>query len=374
MVELEKILILGGGIGGMCAAIALARDGYSVEICEAQSELTAQGSGLTLMGPALRALHDLGVWEKVRETGNFAYGSRILDFHGNLIIERSGIKPQGLDLPTAGGILRPVLHDILKGCLLELGVKLRVGISGECSQQTDSNVEVRFTNGVVDRYNLVIAANGLMSHTRLGLWPEAPVPTFTGQGCWRLIADRPESIDRPTFYVGAPVTVGAIPCSQTHMYVWVLQHVPNNPWVDPKTQNALLKDLLVPFGGEIAHVRNTIGEDSCVNYRPLEAYLMPPPWHKGRILLLGDAAHGATPHLASGAGMAMEDAIVLAESLRTEKTISSALEAHTKRRFPRCKLVVENSLAIGIAEMNGDPATTLNEIMTRSHKALSEKY
>ncbi|MEY3777484.1 MAG: hypothetical protein RIR83_1532, partial [Pseudomonadota bacterium] len=104
------------------------------------------------------------------------------------------------------------------------------------------------------------------------------------------------------------------------------------------------------------------------------AYLMPPPWHKGRILLLGDAAHGATPHLASGAGMAMEDAIVLAESLRTEKTISSALEAHTKRRFPRCKLVVENSLAIGIAEMNGDPATTLNEIMTRSHKALSEKY
>jgi 2-polyprenyl-6-methoxyphenol hydroxylase-like FAD-dependent oxidoreductase len=374
MVKIEKTLVLGGGIGGMCAAIALARDGYAVDLCEAQPELSEQGSGLTLMGPSLRALQELGVWPEVRDSGNFADGSRIFDFHGKLIIERTGFKPQGLDLPTAGGILRPVLHEILKKRLRELGVEPRVGLSGECTQQSENDVEVRFTDGTVDRYGLVIAANGLMSNTRRSLWPEAPVPTFTGQGCWRLVAERPESIDRPTFYVGAPVTVGAIPCSSTHMYVWVLQHVPENPWVDPENQHALLKKLLAPFGGDIAYVRDSIDEHSNVNYRPLEGFLMAAPWHKGRILLLGDAAHGTTPHLASGAGMAMEDALVLADSLRTQASLSSALEAHTTRRYPRCKLIVENSIAIGDAEMRGEPASTLNEIMTRSHKALSEKY
>jgi 2-polyprenyl-6-methoxyphenol hydroxylase-like FAD-dependent oxidoreductase len=92
------------------------------------------------------------------------------------------------------------------------------------------------------------------------------------------------------------------------------------------------------------------------------------------VLLLGDAAHGTTPHLASGAGMAMEDALVLAESLQSHDTLEAALQAHTARRVPRCTLVVQNSVAIGDAEMRHEPASTLNEIMTRSHRALAEMY
>jgi 2-polyprenyl-6-methoxyphenol hydroxylase-like FAD-dependent oxidoreductase len=374
VVELERILVLGGGIGGMCAAIALARKGYAVDLCEAQTELSAQGSGLTLMGPALRALHELGVWPAVRDAGNFATGSRILDFQGKLIVERSGHRLPGLDLPTAGGILRPVLHDILAARLGEVGVAARVGIAGLELQQSANDVDVRFADGSRARYDLVVAADGLMSITRRTLWPEAAGPAFTGQGCWRLIAERPPTIDRPTFYVGAPVTVGAVPCSPTHMYVWVLQHAPGNPWVEPATQHALLRELLAPFTGDIAHVRDTMAPQSNVNYRPLEAFLLPAPWHKGRVLLLGDAAHGTTPHLASGAGMAMEDALVLAESLASHNTLAAALEAHTARRIPRCRLVVENSVAIGAAEMRHEPASTLNEIMTRSHRALVEMY
>jgi 2-polyprenyl-6-methoxyphenol hydroxylase-like FAD-dependent oxidoreductase len=374
VVELERILVLGGGIGGMCAGIALRRRGYAVDVCEAQTELSAQGSGLTLMGPALRALHELGVWAAVRDAGNFATGSRILDFHGKLIVERSGQRLPGLDLPTAGGILRPVLHEILAARLREVGVAMRSGHSVSELQQSASDVGVSFADGSRARYSLVVAADGLMSSTRRTLWPEAQGPSFTGQGCWRLVAERPQTIDRPTFYVGAPVTIGAVPCSPTHMYVWLLQHVPGNPWVDPATQHTLLHELMAPFGGDIAHVRETIGPQSNVNYRPLEAFLLPAPWHKGRVLLLGDAAHGTTPHLASGAGMAMEDALVLAESLSSHTTLDAALAAHTERRIPRCRLVVENSVAIGDAEMRHEPASTLNEIMTRSHKALVEMY
>jgi 2-polyprenyl-6-methoxyphenol hydroxylase-like FAD-dependent oxidoreductase len=374
VVELNRILVLGGGIGGMCAALALARKGYAVDLCEAQTELSAQGSGLTLMGPALRALHELGVWPAVRDAGNFATGSRILDFQGKLIVERLGHRLPGLDLPTAGGILRPVLHDILAARLREVGVTPRVGVAGSELRQSANDVDVRFADGSSARYDLVVAADGLMSNTRRKLWPDAVGPKFTGQGCWRLVAERPQTIDRPTFYVGAPVTVGAVPCSPTQMYVWVLQHVPDNPWVDPATQHAQLAGLLAPFGGDIAHVRDTIGAQSNVNYRPLEAFLLGAPWHQGRVLLLGDAAHGTTPHLASGAGMAMEDALVLAESLQSHDTLEAALQTHTARRVPRCTLVVQNSVAIGDAEMRHEPASTLNEIMTRSHKALAEMY
>jgi 2-polyprenyl-6-methoxyphenol hydroxylase-like FAD-dependent oxidoreductase len=301
-------------------------------------------------------------------------GSRILDYRGKLLVERAGQKLQGLDLPTAGGILRPVLHDILAARLREVGVVARVGVAGtELHQSTDA-VEVDFADGSKASYGLVVAADGLMSNTRRAIRPDGPRPAFTGQGCWRLVAERPASIDRPTFYVGAPVTVGAVPCSPTHMYVWVLQHAPGNPWVEPATQHVLLGELLAPFEGDIAHVRDTIGPQSNVNYRPLEAFLMESPWHQGRVVLLGDAAHGTTPHLASGAGMAMEDALVLAESLVSHDSIEAALVAHTERRFPRCKLVVENSVAIGAAEIRHEPASTLNEIMTRAHKALAEMY
>jgi 2-polyprenyl-6-methoxyphenol hydroxylase-like FAD-dependent oxidoreductase len=217
VVELKRILVLGGGIGGMCAAIALARNGYSVDLCEAQAELSTQGSGLTLMGPALRALHELGVWPAVRDAGNFAKGSRILDFHGKLIIERVGMQLPGLDLPSAGGILRPVLHDILANRLREIGVVPRAGVAGSELEQSGTDVNVHFADGSSARYDLVVAADGLMSNTRRTLWPDAIGPAFTGQGCWRLVAERPATIDRPTFFVGAPVTVGAIPCSPTHM-------------------------------------------------------------------------------------------------------------------------------------------------------------
>jgi 2-polyprenyl-6-methoxyphenol hydroxylase-like FAD-dependent oxidoreductase len=316
----------------------------------------------------------MGVWPEVRDAGNFATGSRILDFSGKLIIERSGHRLPGLDLPTAGGILRPVLHKILADRLRTLGVSTKTQHTASELMQSESRVSVRFGDGSKADYDLVVAAEGLMSNTRQTLWPDAPKPVFTGQGCWRLVAERPPAIDRPTFYVGAPVTVGAVPCSPTHMYVWVLQHVPDNPWVDPETQHVLLRELLEPFGGDLVDVRAAIGPQSSVNYRPLEAFLMEAPWHQGRVLLLGDAAHGTTPHLASGAGMAMEDALVLAESLQSHDTLEAALQAHTARRVPRCTLVVQNSVAIGNAEMRHEPASTLNEIMTRSHRALAEMY
>src|SRR5690606_27540068 len=125
----------------------------------------------------------------------------------------------------------------------------------------------------------------------------------------------------------------------------------DNPWFEPEQQLPHVADLLRPYGGYVQQVRENLGEDSLVNYRPLEWLLLPTPWYNGRVVLIGDAVHATTPHMASGAGMAVEDGLVLGEELERHDDVGQALAAFTARRFERARLVVENSVRVGEIEM-----------------------
>jgi 2-polyprenyl-6-methoxyphenol hydroxylase-like FAD-dependent oxidoreductase len=373
VVDLGKILVVGGGICGMSTAIALAKAGYEVELAEQDASWGALGAGLTVLGSTLRALNHLGVLDEVMREGYFAKGNNIYSYKGNLLTVRPGMQMPDIDLPSGGGILRPVLHRILAGAVERTGVTVKLGTSYESFTQTDDGVEVQFSDDSTGTYALVVAAEGLMSRMRGELFPEAPKPKFTGQGCWRLVADRPEEINRSSFYVGGPVTVGTVPVSQTQMYVWILEHVPDNPWVDATTQHLKLAELLKDFGGVVGQMRDDLGPGSTIVYRPLEAMLLPAPWFKGRILLAGDSAHATTPHLASGAGIGVEDGVVLAQELLGAETLDAALNAHMSRRFERCRLVVESSVHIGDVEMAGH-SETINELMNVAQDAIAQPF
>ena len=373
MLAVKRILVVGGGIGGMSAAIALARAGFSVELVEQDPNWGVLGAGLTVLGSTLRALHHLGVLEEVRREGYFAYGNNIYHFKGPLIVQRPGMKMPDIDLPSGGGILRPALHRILAKAVQSAGVTVSLGTTYARLSQKAGSVEVDFNNGSSGRFDLVVAAEGLGSRTRRELFPAAPVPEFTGQGCWRLVADRPAEIDRSSFYVGGPVTVGTVPVSQTQMYVWVLENAPDNPWVDPATQHLKLRGLLADFGGVVGRLRDELSAQSTIVYRPLEAILVPDPWYSGRVLLTGDAAHATTPHLASGAGMGVEDGVVLAQELLRANDMDQALAAFMKRRFERCRLVVDRSLEIGRVEMVHE-STKINELMNVAQDAIAQPF
>jgi 2-polyprenyl-6-methoxyphenol hydroxylase-like FAD-dependent oxidoreductase len=373
VVDLGKILVVGGGICGMSTAIALAKAGYEVELAEQDASWGALGAGLTVLGSTLRALNHLGVLDEVMREGYFAKGNNIYSYKGNLLTVRPGMQMPDIDLPSGGGILRPVLHRILAGAVERAGVTVRLGTSYESFTQTDDAVKMRFSDSSVGNYGLVVAAEGLMSRMRGELFPDAPKPKFTGQGCWRLVADRPEEINRSSFYVGGPVTVGTVPVSQTQMYVWILEHVPDNPWVDATTQHLKLAELLKDFGGVVGQMRDDLRPGSTIVYRPLEAMLLPAPWFKGRILLAGDSAHATTPHLASGAGIGVEDGVVLAQELLRAETLDAALNAHMSRRFERCRLVVESSVHIGDVEMAGH-SETINELMNVAQDAIAQPF
>ncbi len=141
--------------------------------------------------------------------------------------------------------------------------------------------------------------------------------------------------------------------------------MPGNPRWDPSEDWQVLGGLLEGYGGIVGWVREQLSPESPITYRPLENFLLPDPWYRGRVVLIGDAAHATTPHLAGGAMMAVEDALVLAELLEGDPPLSTALAGFMARRFERCRLVVENSAQLGRYELDG----TSLEI----HKALQER-
>jgi 2-polyprenyl-6-methoxyphenol hydroxylase-like FAD-dependent oxidoreductase len=218
----------------------------------------------------------------------------------------------------------------------------------------------------------VVGADGVHSPLRALLFPDAPKPEFTGQGCWRAVVPRPAAIDCGHVYVGGPVKAGITPVSRDEMYLFLLQHVPGNPRIPEADWPELLAEQLRRFGGALGAMRDCLDASARINYRPLEKLLLPPPWHKGRAVLIGDAAHATTPHLASGAGLAVEDALVLGELLSSEPALEDALQSFVARRYERCRMVVENSVRLGELEMQRAPAQEQAELQRTSMMALAE--
>jgi 2-polyprenyl-6-methoxyphenol hydroxylase-like FAD-dependent oxidoreductase len=212
---------------------------------------------------------------------------------------------------------------------------------------------VQLSNGKKEIYDLVVGADGIHSKMRSLLFPEAPAPRFTGQGAFRTLAPRPPQLDMIEIYLGNPIKAGVTPVSQDQLYMFTLSPERGDDYFTPERQISRLREVLQGFGGLIAEIRDTLGPHSQIVYRPLQTVLVAKPWHKGHIVLIGDAVHAATPQLASGAGAAVEDGVLLPEYLSTSASLEQALEDFTNRRFGRCRDVVESSVRLGELELSG---------------------
>jgi 2-polyprenyl-6-methoxyphenol hydroxylase-like FAD-dependent oxidoreductase len=369
----DKVLIVGGGIGGMSCAISLRRAGISVDLVEIDPAWKIYGAGITITGPTLRALQTLGVLDEIKQYGATWQGARVFTQSGDLIEELSS-PPLGGGLPGNGGIMRPELHRILSTRTLAAGTHVRLGTTVETLAQDPGGVAVKLTNGHREHYSLVVGADGIYSKLRERVFPEAPRPKFTGQVVYRIVAERTAGFDRTCFYMGPDSKLGFNPVSRTHMYMFLLQRSPANPWIAVEDQPQRLYEAMAGWGGIVPEVRATVLTVNAhtINYRPLEAVLLPNPWYRGRVVLIGDAAHATTPHLASGAGMAVEDGIVLAEEIARDGNFDAALPRFMQRRFERGKLVVEKSLRLGELEMTHGSLTEYSRVMRTAAEALAQ--
>lgn len=368
-----KVLVVGGSVGGMSAAISMRRAGFEVDLIDIDPNWRVYGAGITITGPTLRALRTLGVLDQVEANGATWDGAYVYTRDGKLVEELKFEKIDGT-LPATGGIMRPVLHKILSTKTREVGINVRLGTTVETLTQVPNGVEVKLTDGHRDHYDLVVGADGIYSKMRERIFPDAPKPKFTGQVIYRITAERPKTFDRTHFYMGDDAKLGFNPVSATHMYMFLLEHKPDNPWIPVEQQPQRLYESLAGWGGIVPEVRETVltTNAATINYRPLEAILLPKPWYRGRVVLIGDAAHATTPHLASGAGMAVEDGIVLAEELQRGSNTEASLERFMERRFGRGKLVVENSLRLGEIEMSHGSLPEHTQIMISTMAALRQ--
>jgi 2-polyprenyl-6-methoxyphenol hydroxylase-like FAD-dependent oxidoreductase len=349
-----SILVVGGGIGGLTSAIALCRKGFEVEVIERDPDWSVYGVGIIQQGNVIRAMTELGLIDDYISAG-FGFdrvqvyiptGQCVADIPTPRLVE---------GYPGNVGIGRRALHKVLGDRAKGAGAQIRLGITAETLDDDGEGVSVTFSDGSTGRYDLVIGADGLYSQTRAAIFPDAPKPEFTGQSVWRYNFKRTPDVIALQAYEGE-TGIGLVPLSDDLMYMYVTTPEPGNPWYAKEDLASAMRSKIagVPSPAIQALV-GQITQDDEVVYKPLEWMFLEGAWHKGRVVLLGDAVHATTPHLGQGAGMAIEDALVLADELVAADAIEPALTTFRDRRFERCRYIVESSRAICFGQIGKGP-------------------
>jgi 2-polyprenyl-6-methoxyphenol hydroxylase-like FAD-dependent oxidoreductase len=346
MPAVTNVLVVGGGLAGSATAIHLALGGVAVDLIEIKPDAAALGSGITLQGNALRELRSLGVWEQVQAAG-FPFdvtGIRAPDPFGTVVAEIPDAKTGGPDLPAVMGMSRPELASILLDRATEVGVKVRFGTTFTELAQDDDGVDVTFSDGSTGRYDLVVGADGVRSWTRRALGVQLETRSI-GMGIWRAFGPRPASVTRTDLIYGGPSFIaGYCPTSEDSLYAYIVEPAQDRSGLSPDEQLATMRQLSEAYHGPWDEIRETLTDPSRVNYTWFETHVLDEPWNRGRVVLIGDAAHTCPPTIAQGGAMALEDAVVLAELLVDRATLDQELwNAFGARRYQRARTVVEAS-------------------------------
>lgn len=356
-------LVIGGGIGGLTAAIALAAKGFAVEVIERDPNWSVYGVGIIQQGNVVRAMAELGLIEDYLDAGTGFDFVEVCIPTGQVVarIPTPRLVP---DLPANVGIGRRALQRVLGDRARSVGARIRLGVTADAFDDDATGVSVRFSDGSDGRYDIVIGADGLYSETRGMLFPDGPAPAFTGQAVWRYNFAKLEGLDALRVFEG-PTGVGLVPLSDALMYMYVTTPEPGNPRYERDGLGATMRSKLAEVPAPvIQELAAQITDDAEVVYKPLEWLFLDGAWHKGRIVLLGDAIHATTPHLGQGAGMAIEDSIVLADELAKTDDVEAAFAAYRARRVERCRYIVEASRAICLGQLGLGPLIE-NAVATR---------
>jgi 2-polyprenyl-6-methoxyphenol hydroxylase-like FAD-dependent oxidoreductase len=379
MAAIGKALVVGGGIGGLTAAVTLRRAGIAVDLVEIKNNWSVYGVGIIQPNNVMRALDRVGLAQACVDNGGAYPGWRIFSETNALLFEAPASNRAAPSFPPYNGITRPILKSILQQAAISLGTRTRLGVTVKQAEETDKGLLVTCTDDTSEHYDLLIAADGINSAARSRIFGDKIVPRFTGQSVWRYNFARPADMSWGEIYYGSGTKVGLVPMSPTTMYMFLVTAEPSNPRMPPDRLAELMRDRLGDYMGRVADLRELITDSAAVVYKPMESLLLPQPWARGRQVIIGDAAHATTPHLAQGAAMAIEDAVLLGELLGQHRSLPPALEEFMVRRFKRAKYVVDCSDQIATWELeqwNGviNPLARPGELLHEATLALLDDY
>jgi 2-polyprenyl-6-methoxyphenol hydroxylase-like FAD-dependent oxidoreductase len=374
MAAVQTVLVVGGGAAGCASAIQLARAGIAVDLVEIKNDVTAVGSGITLQGNALRVLRDLGVYDDVAAAG---YGFDTLGLRapdGTVLVEMPDAKTGGSDLPATVGARRADLARVLVARAQELGAKLRFGTTVDQLVQDESGVEVTFSDGGTGRYDLVVGADGVRSHVRTLLGVEVDIAPV-GMGIWRVFTGRPAGLERTDlYYHGACYIAGYCPTGEDSIYAYLVEDAQDRSGLSPDEQLEVMRELAGQYHGPWDDIRELMTDSARINYTHFEWHVLDGPWNRGRVVLIGDAAHSCPPTMAQGCAQALEDAAVLAEVLLdADRLDQPVFDTFTARRLPRARTVVENSVQLSRWLLDHVTDADVPGLMGRTAALLSQR-
>lgn len=349
MPAIGNALVVGAGSAGTAAAILLARGGIAVDLVEINPKATAHGSGIALHGNALRVLDTLGVLDACLEHG-YPFDTvaiRAPDANATVLAELESFRTGGPDLPAALGMYRPDLARILVSAAEAAGAVARFGTTIDALEQDDGGVDVRFSDRSAGRYDVVIGADGVRSWSRRLSGVTAQIAPV-GLGVWRAFTARPPEVTRAElYYRGRCPTAGYTPTSDDALYAYLYEPVQDRRNLGPAEQLAVVRDLAGSYHGPWDAIHEAMVDPEKIHYTVLESHLLDAPWNRGRVVLIGDAAHVIPPTLVQGAAMALEDAAVLAALLLDSEAVDDELWAgFSARRQDRVRAIVDCSLQL----------------------------
>jgi 2-polyprenyl-6-methoxyphenol hydroxylase-like FAD-dependent oxidoreductase len=352
MTAVNRVAIAGGGVAGSIAAILLAERGVHVDIFEIKPSVSALGSGITLQGNALRVFDRVGIWKDVERLG-YSFnmlGLRAPGLEAPLIATVPDSRTGGPEYPATVGMFRPELAQLLVDRATEVGVHVHFNTGVNRFTSDQDGVDVTLSSGETRRYDLLVGADGLNSRIRTLMGIET-TPERTGHGAFRAFVQRPADATNAEVVYGGPCYIaGFCPTSEDMMYAYLIEDWRDRSDLTPEEGVAVMAELSQSYGGPWNEIRKELVPEKAnrVNYTAFTTHFVAGPWNRGRVVIIGDAAHSCPPTVAQGAAQAAEDGYVLGDVLLTRDVVDQELwDEFFTRRTERANRVVDASVQIG---------------------------
>ena len=349
-----KCLIIGGGIGGLCAAIALRARGFDVALYEQAPEIHEVGAGLTLWANAIKALRLLGVADAVAAASARQVKGAILDWHGQRL---SKSDPAAIETefgaPTLAihrALLQRILLEQLPADIVQLNKKL------DHITLDAARVTAHFADGSTAVGDVLIGADGIHSATRHQLFPDVKL-RYAGYTAWRAVVETTEqaALGFISESWGLGRRFGIVRISPQQVYWFATENAPpQHKYASPAEMKTHLQALFKGWHTPVEMLIDATPAEAILHNDILD--IAPSKsWSQGRVTLLGDAIHATTPNLGQGACQAIESAIVLARCLAEQADVAAAFHAYETERQPRTAWITNTSWQIGSAGQLGNP-------------------
>lgn len=341
---MKRVIVIGGGIGGLCTAIALRQAGFEPVVYEKTGAFDVAGAGLTLWANAIRVLRALGIDDSELEGSRIQNGA-IRSAEGETLTRLpSGEIERILGAPTIA-IHRAALHEVLLSKL----PKESIFLNAACTrfEQDEAGVTVCFADGHVDRADLLVGADGIHSTIRQKLFPEVRL-RYAGYAAWRGVVslDAGIKVNETSESWGRGLRFGIVPIGGRQIYWFAAGNQPKGIRTSPEERKSLMLEHFSKWHAPIAQIleatpAESILENDVYDFQPMSR------WSQGRVTLLGDAAHATTPNMGQGACQAIESSLELARSLADCADVGMALQRYEAERHERTAWITNNSWMMG---------------------------